>query len=149
MSPGPAGGKTVYGPSTDVRITVASVTGTRRAMLSFDAPVLTAFLPANGPATAWPHWTSAGCGRAAARRGSSMTDGRTGRLRVQHYFDYKSPYAWLAQLANDQLEREFGLEPGTLTKESPERIESVSRQAAEDEQSPADIAEDETENADA
>jgi lambda family phage portal protein len=48
-----------------------------------------------------------------------------------------------------EIEREFGLEPGTLTKESPERIESVSRQAAEDEQSPADIAEDETENADA
>jgi hypothetical protein len=30
-----------------------------------------------------------------------------------------------------EIEREFGLEPGTLTKESPERIESVSRQAAE------------------
>jgi 2-hydroxychromene-2-carboxylate isomerase len=39
-----------------------------------------------------------------------MIDGRTNQLRVQHYFDYKSPYAWLAQLANDQLEREFGIE---------------------------------------
>lgn len=29
--------------------------------------------------------------------------------RVEHYFDYKSPYAWLAQLANDSLEREFGI----------------------------------------
>jgi capsid protein len=48
-----------------------------------------------------------------------------------------------------EIEREFGLEPGTLTKESPMRTETTSRQAAEDEQSPADIAEDETENADA
>jgi 2-hydroxychromene-2-carboxylate isomerase len=41
-----------------------------------------------------------------------MNDGQTGRPRVlvRHYFDYKSPYAWLAQLANDQLEREFGIE---------------------------------------
>ena len=28
--------------------------------------------------------------------------------RVRHYFDYKSPYAWLAQVANEQLELEFG-----------------------------------------
>jgi len=28
---------------------------------------------------------------------------------VQHYFDYKSPYAWLAQVANEQLEIEFGI----------------------------------------
>jgi 2-hydroxychromene-2-carboxylate isomerase len=28
---------------------------------------------------------------------------------VQHYFDYKSPYAWLAQVANEQLELEFGI----------------------------------------
>jgi 2-hydroxychromene-2-carboxylate isomerase len=28
---------------------------------------------------------------------------------VQHYFDYKSPYAWLAQVANDQLALEFGV----------------------------------------
>ena len=28
---------------------------------------------------------------------------------IEHYFDYKSPYAWLAQLGNDQLEREFGI----------------------------------------
>ncbi len=27
--------------------------------------------------------------------------------RVEHYFDYKSPYAWLAQIVNDNLEREF------------------------------------------
>jgi 2-hydroxychromene-2-carboxylate isomerase len=30
--------------------------------------------------------------------------------RVEHYFDYKSPYAWLAQIHNDALEREFGIE---------------------------------------
>ena len=30
-------------------------------------------------------------------------------LQVRHYFDYKSPYAWLAQVANDQLELEFGI----------------------------------------
>ena len=30
--------------------------------------------------------------------------------RVEHFFDYKSPYAWLAQLGNDNLEREFGIE---------------------------------------
>jgi len=29
--------------------------------------------------------------------------------RVRHYFDYKSPYAWLAQVANEQLELEFGI----------------------------------------
>lgn len=29
--------------------------------------------------------------------------------RIVHYFDYKSPYAWLAQVANDTLEREFGV----------------------------------------
>lgn len=29
---------------------------------------------------------------------------------VQHYFDYKSPYAYLAQLANDALEHEFGIQ---------------------------------------
>ncbi|MSQ69151.1 MAG: disulfide bond formation protein DsbA [Gammaproteobacteria bacterium] len=29
---------------------------------------------------------------------------------VVHYFDYKSPYAYLAQAANDQLEREFGIQ---------------------------------------
>lgn len=29
--------------------------------------------------------------------------------RVQHYFDYKSPYAWLAQAENDRLEREYGV----------------------------------------
>ncbi|MGE3773456.1 MAG: DsbA family protein [Gammaproteobacteria bacterium] len=29
--------------------------------------------------------------------------------QVEHYFDYKSPYAWLAQLANDTLERELGI----------------------------------------
>jgi 2-hydroxychromene-2-carboxylate isomerase len=28
---------------------------------------------------------------------------------VVHYFDYKSPYAYLAQAATDQLEREFGI----------------------------------------
>ena len=28
---------------------------------------------------------------------------------IQHYFDYKSPYAWLAQAANDRLEREYGV----------------------------------------
>ena len=41
-----------------------------------------------------------------------MTDGSVPLAppRVQHYFDYKSPYAWLAQLANDHLEREFGIE---------------------------------------
>lgn len=31
------------------------------------------------------------------------------RLRIVHYFDYKSPYAWLAQHANDALEQEFGV----------------------------------------
>ena len=30
--------------------------------------------------------------------------------RIQHYFDYKSPYAWLAQAENDRLEREYGVE---------------------------------------
>lgn len=30
--------------------------------------------------------------------------------RIEHYFDYKSPYAWLAQVHNDTLEREFGVE---------------------------------------
>ena len=29
--------------------------------------------------------------------------------KLQHFFDYKSPYAWLAQVANDQLELEFGI----------------------------------------
>lgn len=29
--------------------------------------------------------------------------------QVQHFFDYKSPYAWLAQVANDELELEFGI----------------------------------------
>ena len=29
--------------------------------------------------------------------------------RIQHYFDYKSPYAWLAQAANEQLEHEYGV----------------------------------------
>ena len=28
---------------------------------------------------------------------------------IRHYFDYKSPYAWLAQTANEQLEREYGV----------------------------------------
>jgi 2-hydroxychromene-2-carboxylate isomerase len=30
-------------------------------------------------------------------------------MRVVHYFDYKSPYAYLAQQANDALESELGL----------------------------------------
>lgn len=30
-------------------------------------------------------------------------------LHIEHYFDYKSPYAWLAQVANDALEREFNV----------------------------------------
>ena len=30
-------------------------------------------------------------------------------LPLQHYFDYKSPYAWLAQAATDALEQEFGV----------------------------------------
>jgi 2-hydroxychromene-2-carboxylate isomerase len=34
----------------------------------------------------------------------------TGLPVVEHYFDYKSPYAWLAQVHNDTLEREFGIE---------------------------------------
>ena len=29
--------------------------------------------------------------------------------RIEHFFDYKSPYAWLAQQANDELERELGI----------------------------------------
>lgn len=29
--------------------------------------------------------------------------------RIVHYFDYKSPYAFLAQQANDELERDLGL----------------------------------------
>jgi len=30
-------------------------------------------------------------------------------FRVQHFFDYKRPYAYLAQNATDNLEREFGI----------------------------------------
>jgi len=30
-------------------------------------------------------------------------------MQIEHFFDYKSPYAWLAQIATDQLEHEFGV----------------------------------------